>query len=552
MVYSTDAAKWKAYEFSDPFAAGSFFVCNKINKFFCRPDCDARPITNLKSEIKFVEHPTQAIQLGYTPCESCDPVSSPCIDVQLLIKCVAHINQQIGFMPPLLDVNEDRNNQRIKANIIESKRANEEQILNTINNAAPGSSRRLSLPVINMDGKFSKDTTSLSKNDSDHYRLVDLACRHLALAAAMSIYQTSSSKNPSTPEEGNSPSSPSASKRRRRRGGVLGFKELAAKSKLSAWHFHRVFKSVTGLTPKTYGDKCWEFIKKHKESGKHSLFSSSPEDRSSTVATAGVKTPSLGYQTPASSTHSMSESVPTSPEFALPPSKRVKIESPDQVSPGSKANGFNVVNQYDNLGAQLNQPLDFNDVLTPALDETKNQYPIPQQATFEFNQPLFNNNFNMFESQMSNNNYTRAFSVPDLTKFNREYPSTLFGHTQKLEEAQDKAVKQETTSPLLSNISPSVEEAILGNIDVNLNSTPDMVNNFQPNQVDDFTNMMAELDTNMPMPADDYNNFGLQNLSPVLGINQGIEMNNFNAGYGAGLRNDNGLAEMLSTTVTEL
>ena len=34
----------------------------------------------------------------------------------------------------------------------------------------------------------SKDL-SLSKNDSDHYRLVDLACRHLALAAAINVFQ---------------------------------------------------------------------------------------------------------------------------------------------------------------------------------------------------------------------------------------------------------------------------------------------------------------------------------------------------------------------------
>ena len=117
----------------------------------------------------------------------------------------------------------------------------------------------------------SKDL-SLSKNDSDHYRLVDLACRHLALAAAINVFQP---KQQSTNTD--EPRSPTANangngKRRRRRGGVLGFKELAAKSKLSAWHFHRVFKSVLGLTPKTYGDKCWDFIKKVKESGEYTTF----------------------------------------------------------------------------------------------------------------------------------------------------------------------------------------------------------------------------------------------------------------------------------------
>ena len=44
---------------------------------------------------------------------------------------------------------------------------------------------------------------SLSKNDSDHYRLVDLACRHLALAAAINVFQpkqqSTNTDEPSSP-----------------------------------------------------------------------------------------------------------------------------------------------------------------------------------------------------------------------------------------------------------------------------------------------------------------------------------------------------------------
>lgn len=293
MVYSTEAAKWKAYEFSDPFAAGSFCVCNKVNRLFCRPDCDARPTTTLKLEIRFVEDAATAMSLGYVACESCDPVQTPQVDVRMLVQCVADINKLIGLMSPLMDENEDLNNQKIKATIMESKKGSD--------------SRRMSAPVINLDGKFTKDTP-LSKNDSDHYRLVDLACRHLALAAASNLCNKKGSDD--------SPSSP-GEKKKRRRGGVLGFKELAAKSKLSAWHFHRVFKSVTGLTPKTYGDKCWEYIKKH--SGDEPVLRKRKFD---------------AYQTPLSSTSaSLVEdySVPTSPEFDN--GKRAKLETPDLLSP---------------------------------------------------------------------------------------------------------------------------------------------------------------------------------------------------------------------------
>lgn len=276
MVYSTDSAKWKAYEFSDPFAAGLFVVCNKVNKFFCRPDCDARPTTNLKLEVKFVDTISTAINYGFVPCEHCDPLGVPIVDVSMLMECVNTISKEIGFVMP------------------ESE------------NDSDDGARRSSAPVIN----FKKDT--LSKNDTDHYRLVDLACRHLALAAASNL---------STPRK---PSNDDGKKRRR--GGVLGFKELAAKSKLSAWHFHRVFKSVTGLTPKTYGDRCWEFMKGRS-------VASLPE--------------------PSRKRKYTSYSDPVSPIKQLP--KKVKIESPieTELNIGNIETSMPAI-AYSNLNTQLN------------------------------------------------------------------------------------------------------------------------------------------------------------------------------------------------------
>lgn len=122
-MYSTESAQWKAYQFSDPFSLNLFCVCNKMSLVFCRPDCDARPITTLKLEIKFVPSAQEALSLGFHPCELCDPVNPPVVDVGLLIKCVALINDQLGFCPPLLDDNEERNNQQIKRTILEGARA---------------------------------------------------------------------------------------------------------------------------------------------------------------------------------------------------------------------------------------------------------------------------------------------------------------------------------------------------------------------------------------------------------------------------------------------
>lgn len=270
MVYASDANKWRAYQFLDPFAAGSFLVCNKVNKTFCRPDCDAHPTTELRSLIKFVDTTQEAVALGYIPCDSCGPMSVPKIDVNLLLRTVKDCNNRIGFVPPLMDDDESKITETIKENII-----------------GQGMQRRQLVPAVTYNNnKFANDkaaTYSVSKNDSEHYRLIDLACRHLALAAANSIFSPASTSSSLSPisDDGSTEKKKNTKKRR---GGVLGFKELAAKSKLSAWHFHRVFKSITGLTPKNYGDMCWEYLEKDKnERGVDSVLSPPASTRESPI-----------------------------------------------------------------------------------------------------------------------------------------------------------------------------------------------------------------------------------------------------------------------------
>lgn len=113
-----------------------------------------------------------------------------------------------------------------------------------------------------------------SNGERDHLRLVNAACRHIAAAAAATAAKAA--KNGYSDDECDTGSIGSASqsskrgsaggtgktilKRKKRRGGIMGFKELAAKAGLSPWHFHRVFRSVTGLTPKAYGEACWNAV----------------------------------------------------------------------------------------------------------------------------------------------------------------------------------------------------------------------------------------------------------------------------------------------------
>lgn len=409
MVYSTESAKWKAYQFSDPFAAGSFFVCNKINKYFCRPDCDARPRTNLKAEIKFVNLPGEAVEYGYVACEACDPVLLPTVDINLLVRCVSTINKLIGFLLPLLDENEEKNNQKIKENILELKKTNEEQMMAALDGNA---GRRCLLPVISYDGKYLKDfeNLSLSKNDLDHYRLVDLACRHLALAAAMNIFQPAL-KGLKSPEDGNSPGadgSAGGSRKRRRRGGVLGFKELAAKSKLLAWHFHRVFKSVTGLTPKNYGDKCWEFLKMFKDLGDRYTPYTPPSSNN---------LPPASYKRPVAALTS--------------PNKRVKLEADDVILPTLLV--YEAPLQNVGLAGDLL-------ALQPKLQVPQFKYQVPQAATFDFPQ------LDTFTFEDQELDLSRAFSAPDLTAFGNGRRS-LFSHAKQFEQ---KPVQE---SPVLDELS---------------------------------------------------------------------------------------------------
>lgn len=247
MPYSSESARWKAYQFLDPFAANSFLVCNRLNKRFCRPDCDAYPVSECQTEIEFVNTCQEAMDLGYVPCESCDPTLTPHIDVNLLIQTVRDVNALIGFMLPSLDDKDDKELVRRQSTAA-----------GAVSSGGPSSSASAS--------------ASVSKNNSEHYRLVDLACRHLALAAAVSIMNPLLPSNPNSPSSDDGSSDSAGKKKRKRRGGVLGFKELAAKLKLSAWHFHRVFKSVTGMTPKTYSDMCWEYL--HDEKAGSDLTSS--------------------------------------------------------------------------------------------------------------------------------------------------------------------------------------------------------------------------------------------------------------------------------------
>lgn len=134
--------------------------------------------------------------------------------------------------------------------------------------------RHISRPSRHSDSSIKRKNDRQSRGEGEHARLVNEACMHIAAAAAAAAAQAATEEGTALESSTGRRRSPSMARssstdparhsfkpqRKKRRGGILGFKELAAKAGLSPWHFHRVFRSVTGLTPKAYGDACWNTV----------------------------------------------------------------------------------------------------------------------------------------------------------------------------------------------------------------------------------------------------------------------------------------------------
>ncbi|KAG5359668.1 hypothetical protein CJU90_5504 [Yarrowia sp. C11] len=155
-----------------------------------------------------------------------------------------------------------------------------------------------------------KQRHSSHRSESEHTRLVEGACRHIAEAAAQAA--VAAVKENDVQVEEDSRRKVVKIQRKRRRGGILGFKELAAKSGLSPWHFHRVFRSITGLTPKAYGDVCWKAVT-HKLSDPE-ILTNIKEEHGLTTAKTEMEPPKETHSatvTPQHTPPSMAQSLPT-------------------------------------------------------------------------------------------------------------------------------------------------------------------------------------------------------------------------------------------------
>lgn len=235
---------------------------------YCRPECE---LLAGQSDASMYETTQAAEAQGLKPCNECKPELEVPVGNQVIDSTVSTVNASIGLNLPrhqrscsTLGGGAQQQPSAVEAAGWRPRRAS------IASGHIPAATKALTDLQAEKNSNRSRRDSHHHRGESDHARLVVEACRNIAAAAVASAYTSrgsddSSDLSPSPRAAGsrrNSTGTASSNKfqRKKRRGGILGFKELANKAGLSPWHFHRVFRSVTGLTPKAYGEACWQAV----------------------------------------------------------------------------------------------------------------------------------------------------------------------------------------------------------------------------------------------------------------------------------------------------
>lgn len=278
-MYATDDLKHKAILFEDQNSDGFFVFSLKSLDTFCRPLCQAHDASKIKSDYIFFNSAEAAISSNLKPCATCNPDLPVKIDNSIIQHTVNTVNASLnieafnsGSLSPCA-IDDDRP----EGSLSPVFRHNRSTSLTNPNELDDSDDSNWSCPRRASTGHIASASATLKeisskdrhRGEGDHARLVNEACMHIAAAAAAAAAQAVNSKEEDSTRKNSRSSKYSSAdrtkqmfktQRKKRRGGILGFKELAAKAGLSPWHFHRVFRSVTGLTPKAYGDACWDTV----------------------------------------------------------------------------------------------------------------------------------------------------------------------------------------------------------------------------------------------------------------------------------------------------
>ncbi|TID16219.1 hypothetical protein CANINC_004217 [Pichia inconspicua] len=301
-----------------------------------------------------------------------------------------------------------------------------------------------------------------SKNDLEHLKLIDMACRHIALAAISTVFGVSlffdaenldsnfnevkyelkteldlDDKDVEDFDDDNDSQSNFSSdsedvedfgiinkgsyyiqhlrlKSKKRRGGVLGFKELAAKSQLSPWHFHRVFKSMTGITPKQYGDKCFKFLDSKKSSTLQSLTCPT-----AIIMNVRLANPSMVFKRNAYIQHSSTECFKKSKSSQKLTSSQVESTNSKDYSYTSPLRSVSYKSESPTSNPKSNNQTEFNSCYSSPYDKSSNLINYSASNNIQSSAFDYNPNFSPLTSpldlefiKLANNSLTSEY-IPE-------------------------------------------------------------------------------------------------------------------------------------------
>lgn len=199
------------------------------------------------------------------------------IAFDLTVFTLSNVNDAISFKPQLCFEVPKQDYQSLKENYINftgtSIRKNRSKLfflptnvsdeLQKLNPSIPEDAKR-----VPSDGRVYFKNRLITELDYENVKRVETACAFIAYTALNSFvhFETELPHSEFPHEDDDEDLSPSDSvSRALRKGNIVGFRELGHLVGITPWHFHRVFKVITGLTIREYGQLCVEFIKKNKE-----------------------------------------------------------------------------------------------------------------------------------------------------------------------------------------------------------------------------------------------------------------------------------------------
>lgn len=215
------------------------------------------------------------------------------IALDLTVFTLSNVNDAISFKPQLCFEVPKQDYQSLKNNYINftgtSIRKNRSKLFFLPTNVSDELQRlNPSIPenakTVPNDGRVYYKNRLITELDYENVKRVETACAFIAYTALNSFvhFETETPRNKHNSSEYSTTHgyeetyddvdddsedelSPSESvSRALRKGNILGFRELGHLVGITPWHFHRVFKVITGLTIREYGQLCVEFIKKNK------------------------------------------------------------------------------------------------------------------------------------------------------------------------------------------------------------------------------------------------------------------------------------------------